>query len=272
MGSYHSVLRQQAFPIDLIKIHSQNSTDVVRSLLNHRRRHFACVFDWNHGQHISEMKIVNSKASGSGYCMLSKEILQMANRPKFFLKILIVSRHLHNVHILCKIYSDLYDLNIPITSRNISTRPFKVFLACAPLTWSQIRTNIPLEWIIYYKLIGVEHFLIYTKETDALNLQRIVNHLRPFIYDHTITLINWQFGAFAEPKNAFQLPQMIDAIQRTADYSVWTMIGDTDEFFYAEHYDTLTEILKSYQLIVEKDLQMIHRQEFTIPNVFMMGV
>ena len=136
--------------------------------------------------------------------------------------------------------------------------------------WSQIRTNIPLEWIIYHKLIGVEHFLIYTKETDALNLQRIVNHLRPFIYDHAITLINWQFGAFAEPMNAFQLPQMIDGIQRTADYSVWTMIGDTDEFFYAEHYDTLTEILKSYQLIVEKDLNMIHQQELTIPNVFMM--
>ena len=269
-GSYQSVLNQQAFPIDLTQIYSRKSTSAVKSLFGRNRRRFACVFHWNDGQHVSKLEIVNAKTGGSGHCTLSDEILRMATRSKFSLKTLIVARHLHDAHILCKLYSNLFDLNIPLSDRSIFTKPFRISFACAPLTWAQIRTNIPLEWIIYHKLIGVGHFLIYIRETDTLNLQRIVNHLKPFIYSHTITLINWQFGAFEEPKNAFQIPQMIDAIQRTADYSVWTMVGDTDEFFYAEHCNTLTEILKSYQRIAEENLTITYRQELTIPNVHMM--
>jgi hypothetical protein len=201
---------------------------------------------------------------------LSKAILHTAKQSTFSLKVLIVSRDINNVHILCKIKSNLFDLNVPLAVRNIVTKPFKLSLACAPLTWSQIKTNVLLEWIVYHKLIGVEHFLIYIKETNISNVQHIVQYLKPFIYNHTITLINWQFGAFVEPENAFQIPQMIDAIQRTADYSVWTLIGDTDEFFYAEHHNTLTEILESYQVIAEQNLTVSYRQELTIQNVHMM--
>ena len=269
-GSYESVLSQQGFSHDSIQEVSQNKSNVVRLLSEHVYHRFACVFDWNNGQRVSELHIVSNKMSGSAYCALPKQSLAILDGSTWSLKVLIVSRLHNEVLILSKIDCNLFDLNVPISRRNVSRKPFKLTLACAPLTWSQIRTNVLLEWIIYHRLVGVDHFLVYIKEESLVNIESIIQYLAPFISDHTITLIKWQFGAFLEPENAFQIPQMIDAVQRTADYSVWTMIGDTDEFFYAKHYDTLTAILASYQTIAEQNLSVSYRQELTIPNVHMM--
>jgi hypothetical protein len=235
------------------------------------KKRFACLFRWYNGTHLSEMQIFKTQMGGSGYCKLSKKILQEAANSSFSMKILIVRIESNYAHILCRVDSNLFDLNMPSSRKDIKVRPFKLALACAPLTWSQIRKHILLEWIIYHRIVGVEHFLVYVKEENPMNLQRIVQYLQPFIKNHTITLINWQFGKFIESENAFQVPQMIDAIQRTADFSVWTLISDTDEFFYAEHHETLTEILENYQESAEQNLSLTFRQELSIQNVHMLS-
>lgn len=270
-GSYENILQQQAFPLDLIETYSRKRSDTFKSSPEYDKKRFACIFRWHNRKHISPMYIFKNRMGGSGYCKFSKEIVQAATKSSFSMKILIVRNESDYLHILCRIDSNLFDLNMPSSQRNITVRPFKLSLACAPLTWSQVRKHILLEWIIYHRIVGVEHFLIYIKEDDPLKVQRIVRYLQPFINNHTITLISWQFGKFIETENAFQIPQMIDAIQRTADFSIWIMISDTDEFFYAEHHETLTEILENYQKSAEQNLTLTFRQELSIQNVHMLS-
>lgn len=268
-GSYEDVLEQQGFPTNLIEIFQQNRKDVVKSYFG-KNRNFSCIFKHDMYFQVSPLKFVSTHLGGSAYCRIKEEILQSLKRSQFSLKVLLVAHQSHHLLILSKLNPVNFDLNLPLSLGRFSEKPFELILACAPLTWAQIKTNILLEWIIYHRLIGVGHFLIYIKETDASNVQHIVQHLEPFIYNHTITLINWHFGVFFEPENAFQIPQMIDAVQRTADFSTWTMIADTDEFFYPEHHSTVTEIVKSYGRIAQHNLSISYRQELTIQNVHMM--
>lgn len=270
-GSYASILKQQNFPLDLIDIFNSNGSNIFRSSFYEYRKKFACIFSWYGGKYVSQMKIVKTQMGGSGYCKFSKEILQAFEKSAFSVKVLIVRNESKYVRILCRIDSYLYDLNVPSVQRDIRKRPFKLILACAPLTWSQIRKHILLEWMIYHRMIGVEHFLIYIKEENSLRVQQILRYLQPFIDNYTVTLINWQFGSFKEIENAFQIAQMIDAVQRTADFSVWTMISDTDEFFYGKHHETLAEILENYQASAEQNLTLTYRQELSIQNVHMLS-
>jgi hypothetical protein len=93
------------------------------------------------------------------------------------------------------------------------------------------------EFIIYYKLLGIEHFYIYDNESTILISDRLNN----FYYNRICTIINF-------PGKIQQLNAYNHYIQNYGKDTKWVIIADGDEYILPkqENHFSLRNFLKEY--------------------------
>ncbi|MFI3271731.1 MAG: glycosyltransferase family 92 protein [Pseudomonadota bacterium] len=100
------------------------------------------------------------------------------------------------------------------------------------------------EWIEYYKLMGVEHFYLYNNNSTD-NIDEL---LEPYIYDGTVTLIDYPgLGVQAEMYN--------HALNTYRLKSKWFAIVDLDEFIVPKKYPTILDLLQRYEEFSQLEIQ-----------------
>jgi len=103
------------------------------------------------------------------------------------------------------------------------------------------------EWILYHKMVGVEHFWLYNNNS-ADNWEEV---LTPFIDEGLVDVIPWNSTAFASQKpQAFpfdlQLYMMQDALKKAKQETKWIAILDIDEFLMPRKEATVTQCLNNH--------------------------
>lgn len=101
------------------------------------------------------------------------------------------------------------------------------------------------EWLEFHKLQGVQHFYLY----DNLSSDPYYSILRPYIESGEVELFHWPAEAKnqADYLNLVQLPVYNHALSITQGTSRWVAFLDLDEFLFSVKYDTLTDLLRSYE-------------------------
>lgn len=97
------------------------------------------------------------------------------------------------------------------------------------------------EFIIYYMILGVEHFFLYDNESTIPLKKRLNNP----IFKEKCTIINI-------PGKAMQIHAYEDCLKRTKMLSTWLIIVDGDEFIFPKKNFSLRDFLdiyKNYQAI-----------------------
>ena len=118
------------------------------------------------------------------------------------------------------------------------------------------------EWIEFHRLVGVEHFYLYTNEhPDVLKIP-----LRPYLQKGLVTLISW--GKFTKQLYeeqsehwalSTQIPAYENAIKfRAIKTTKWLALLNTDEYLVPVHAYTIPELLKQYDsysaIVLETDV------------------
>lgn len=94
-----------------------------------------------------------------------------------------------------------------------------------------------VEWILFYKIIGVEHFYIYDNQSKV----PIKNSFKKEIEDGIIDCINW-------PGNSnVQMSAYTNCVYLAKNKTKWLLVVDADEFVVPKIKNTLPEILKEYE-------------------------
>jgi hypothetical protein len=118
------------------------------------------------------------------------------------------------------------------------------------------------EWIEFHRLIGVEHFYLYSSE--SIDLLRIM--LKPYTQKGMVTLIHWLgcLGQITEeqPEHwalSTQIPAYENAIKfRAVKTTKWLALLNTDEYLVPIHSYTITDLLKQYDsypaIVLETDV------------------
>jgi len=93
------------------------------------------------------------------------------------------------------------------------------------------------ELIIYYNILGVEHFYIYDNESDF----PIKDRLNSFFYKKHCTIINY-------PGKYKQIDAYNDCVNKTKDITKWLIICDGDEYIVPkkENYWSIRDFLNDY--------------------------
>jgi hypothetical protein len=93
------------------------------------------------------------------------------------------------------------------------------------------------ELIIYYKILGVEHFYIYDNESDF----PIKDRLNSFFYKKYCSIINF-------PGKYKQLEAYNDCINKTKDETKWLILCDGDEYIVPkkDNYCSIRDFLNDY--------------------------
>jgi hypothetical protein len=92
------------------------------------------------------------------------------------------------------------------------------------------------EFILYYIILGVEHFYIYDNNSDF----PIKDRLNSFFYKKYCTIIDY-------PGKYKQMPAYNDCINRTKDISEWLIICDGDEYIVPKQTFSLRDFLHDYE-------------------------
>jgi len=114
-------------------------------------------------------------------------------------------------------------------------------------------SNYLREWIEYHRLVGVDHFYLYTNNTTDSSREV----LQPYISRKIVTLINWpdalKFSFLDQDEHNFiwplstQIPAYENAAKFTAIHETkWLVFLDIEEFLVPPQTNTLTEILEKY--------------------------
>ncbi len=104
------------------------------------------------------------------------------------------------------------------------------------------------EWIEYHKLIGVEHFYLYTTK----NSDEVFDQLEPYIYSGLIELIIWpEVSSYFNEKNydwplISQVTAYENAKLQATDETKWLAFLDINEFILPVNQETIGEILEKY--------------------------
>jgi hypothetical protein len=91
------------------------------------------------------------------------------------------------------------------------------------------------EFIMYYHILGVEHFYIYDNESKVPISERL-NH---YYYDNLCTIINF-------PGKVQQLNAYNDYLSKYGKETKWVIIIDGDEFILPKNHFSLRDFLKEY--------------------------
>jgi hypothetical protein len=97
------------------------------------------------------------------------------------------------------------------------------------------------EFIMYYMVLGVEHFFLYDNES-SIPLKKRLN--KPIFYEKC-TIIDF-------PGKVRQIPAYEDCLKRTKLLTEWLIIVDGDEFILPKKHFSLRDFLTEY-----KDYQAI---------------
>lgn len=105
------------------------------------------------------------------------------------------------------------------------------------------------EWIEYHRMIGVDHFYLYSNNST----DRFASVLRPYMDKGIVTLTYWS-DQLKEPRDSFiwsvtvQLAAYENAIHwRALKETEWLAILDIDEFLVPVNGRPLTELLEKYK-------------------------
>lgn len=103
------------------------------------------------------------------------------------------------------------------------------------------------EWILYHRMVGVEHFWLYNNDSTD-NWSEV---LVPFIDEGLVDVIPWQASAFIiEKPEAFpftlQVYMMRDALKKAKEQTTWIAILDIDEFLLPRKEKTITKCLREH--------------------------
>ena len=91
------------------------------------------------------------------------------------------------------------------------------------------------EFIMYYRILGVEHFYIYDNESKV----PIIDRLNNVYFKKMCTIIKY-------PGKIQQINAYNDCIKRTAGVTKWLIIVDGDEFILPKKHNSLRDFLKEY--------------------------
>ncbi len=283
-ATLRQLLEQQHFPLSLASRDRLDSKFVSTGYNFITKDSYRCVFKYGDSLfYTSTMQIFETAPSASAYCKFDDAIKLHLQESKVPVKVLLVQVNSKGkiYRVMTKLaiqYGEHWNLNtkaIPAIEYPLQdnrfvreTRPIKLVMACSPLVWDQISKGIIHQWIEYHQVVGVEHFLVYIREDNTDNLKLILKSLSKYVEQQIVTLIHWQFGVLKDPIKSFQIPQIIDAFQRTADYSTWTIVSDTDEFFYPVNSTNLQDVLAKYEIEIQQNSQNTKYHELIIQNVF----
>lgn len=91
------------------------------------------------------------------------------------------------------------------------------------------------EFILYYRILGVEHFYIYDNESSIPISTRLNNNF----YKEKCTIINF-------PGKARQMEAYKDCLNKTINETKWLIMVDGDEFILPKNHFSLRDFLKEY--------------------------
>lgn len=104
--------------------------------------------------------------------------------------------------------------------------------------------NFLREWIEYHRLVGVEHFWLYSNNST----DHYKEVLKPYIDSKTVELIEWPSVRLENDWDHYTLEVQpaayTDAIRRSRDKTKWLAVIDSDEFIVPVKHDTVTQCLK----------------------------
>lgn len=120
------------------------------------------------------------------------------------------------------------------------------------------------EWIEYHRLIGIEHFYLYSNNSS----DRFKEVLDPFIKRKIVTLINWPDALKFSPNDrerpafiwtlATQVPAYENAAKIAAiNETKWLVFLDVNEFLVPPQSSNLQEILQKYEAFPGVELRSV---------------
>jgi vacuolar-type H+-ATPase subunit F/Vma7 len=92
------------------------------------------------------------------------------------------------------------------------------------------------EFIIYYRILGVEHFYIYDNESSV----PIQKRLHQPYFQRMCTII--PIKGTKQQLNAYE-----DCIKRTIDQTKWLIVVDGDEFILPKKHKSLRDFIREYE-------------------------
>jgi hypothetical protein len=92
------------------------------------------------------------------------------------------------------------------------------------------------EFVMYYKVLGVEHFYIYDNESNP----PISSRLSGFYYNRICTIINF-------PGNPVQLESYHHCLHNYGHETNWLIVCDGDEYILPKKHFSLRDFLNEYE-------------------------
>ena len=123
------------------------------------------------------------------------------------------------------------------TNPDYNIQPKKLIYLAATL-----RNEEPFldEWIIYHKMIGIDHFYLYD-DCESLPLEKLVEP-----YKEYVTVIPWYTGHEDMLGRNRQTKAYEHSIMTFGDGYKWVTFIDGDEFIVLEKHDHLSEFLATF--------------------------
>jgi hypothetical protein len=117
------------------------------------------------------------------------------------------------------------------------------------------------EWIEFHRLVGVEHFYLYSNETSDL----LRTTLKPYFRKGLVTFIHWvDFSEHVDEETdhwalSTQIPAYENAIKfRALKTTKWLALLNTDEYLVPVHSYKIPELLQQYDshpaIVLETDV------------------
>eukprot|EP00277_Geminigera_cryophila_P017367 CAMPEP_0179445836 /NCGR_PEP_ID=MMETSP0799-20121207/29273_1 /TAXON_ID=46947 /ORGANISM="Geminigera cryophila, Strain CCMP2564" /LENGTH=248 /DNA_ID=CAMNT_0021234259 /DNA_START=923 /DNA_END=1669 /DNA_ORIENTATION=- len=117
-----------------------------------------------------------------------------------------------------------------------------------------------LPWILYHRMQGVEHFLIYTEYPISSNQTEI---LRPLVEAGIVSLLNWLWPT--KLGFSMQQAQQNSCLYQMRGISKWVALHDIDEFFVPLSQVRVVEFLQHPKNSVRAGIQTssayVHRND-----------
>lgn len=102
------------------------------------------------------------------------------------------------------------------------------------------------EWIEYHRLVGVEHFWLYSNNSTD-NYKKV---LKPYIDSGVVELTEWPSERLENDWDHYTLnvqpAAYVDAIHKSKNKTKWLAVIDSDEYIVPVKHTTVTECLNKH--------------------------
>lgn len=129
-----------------------------------------------------------------------------------------------------------------VPSLNASQNKFRYELAIASVFRNE--ADYLKEWIEFHRLVGVEHFYLYSN----LSTDHYRAVLKPYIDSGIVELYEWPYESEdGKSWNTIQCNALTHALKKAKKRVKWLAILDTDEFLFPVQDTNLISFLKHYE-------------------------